>query len=123
MGISNSTAFEMGREVQEQAQSVMAHLTLRASKGVGVTPWTIFRKLHMLWDRTWKGGDFAIYRSGPKEAELVIVGWPVARSAYVHHSMRGVLQGVTELFCERMYVRELPQKSIGTSLAFRFAWA
>jgi len=123
LAISPRTAFEMGRDIQTHAQSVIAQLTLRATKSAGVTPWTIFRHFRVLWDRTWSGGDFAIYRSGPKEAELVIVGWSIAPFTYVRHSMRGALQGTTELFCEKMYVRELPQRSAGTSLGYRFAWA
>ncbi len=101
----------------------MAQLVLRTSRGAGVNPWVIFRELRPLWDRTWRGGDFAIYKAGPKDAQIHVVGWSVASSSYVHHAMRGVLDGVLSLFCEKAYVRELPALASRSSLGYRIAWA
>ena len=75
-----------------------------------------------MWNRTWEGGDFAIHKNGPKEAEFDIVGWSVAPSPYVHHAMRGVLHGATSFFCERVYVKEISVRSRGLDLSYRVAW-
>jgi hypothetical protein len=115
-------AFDMGREIQTHAQAAVVQVALRGAKLVGITPWTIFSHFRKLWDRTWSGGDFAIYKAGPKEAELEIVGWSIAPSPYVRHSMRGVLEGATEMFCTRVHVREVARKCVGTSLGYRFSW-
>jgi hypothetical protein len=122
LGIPPSTVFEMGREIQDHAQSILANLALRTSKGVGVTPWVVFSHFRKFWDRTWRGGDFAIDKLGPKEATIEIVGWSVAPSGYVRHAMRGVLDGVAGQFCEKVYVRELPALCAGLSLGYRVAW-
>src|SRR5438477_405168 len=71
---------------------------------------------------TWLGGDFQLTKMGPKEAEIDIVAWTIASSTYVHHSMRGVLEGVAAPFCTKVYARELAERSGGTSMAFRIAW-
>jgi hypothetical protein len=122
LAIPPSTVFEMGREIQEHSQSAIAQLALRTSKGVGVTPWVIFGNFRKLWDRTWLGGDFAIDKLGPKEATIEIVAWSCAPSSYVRHAMRGVFDGVIGLFCQKVYVREVPSKCVGLSLGYRIAW-
>jgi len=120
--LPTKTAFEMGSEIQNHAQSLVAQVAVRMSREVGVTPWTVLGQLRKLWDRTWRGGDFQLSKTGPKEAELDVVAWTVASSTYVHHSMRGVLEGIAAPFCTKVYARDLPERSSGTSLAFRIAW-
>ena len=120
--LPTATAFAMGNEIQSHAQSLVAQVAVRMSREVGVTPWTIFGQVRKLWDRTWRGGDLQVSKMGPKEAEVDIAGWTVASSTYVRHSMRGVLEGIAAPFCTRVYARELPERSGGTSLAFRIAW-
>jgi hypothetical protein len=122
LNIAASTVFEMGLQIQDHAQPILAPLALRAAKGAGVTPWTILAQSRKLWDRTWRGGDFAIDKLGPKEAELVIVGWTIAGSPYVRGAMRGIFHGLLGMFCEKVYVRDLPAKCTRLSLAYRFAW-
>jgi hypothetical protein len=122
LDIPPSTVFEMGREIQTHAQSIVAKLVLRTSRSVGVTPWAIFGEMRKLWDRTWRGGDFMIGKAGPKEAEIHIVGWSVAPSPYIRHAMRGVLDGLTGMFCTKPYVRDVPEKCTGLQLGYRIAW-
>ncbi len=55
---------------------------------------------------------FARSRTSPKDARVEIGGWTCARTTYCRVAMRGVLQGLTQLFCERAYVREVP--ALGT---------
>jgi hypothetical protein len=121
LGIPPPTIFEMGREVQDHAQSILAPLALRAAKDVGVTPWFIFGQFRKIWDRTWRGGDFAIDKMGPKEAELEIVAWTIAPSTYVRQGMRGVFDGMLGMFCQKAYVHELPANAT-RSLRYRFSW-
>jgi hypothetical protein len=120
--VPSSTAFAMGNEIQSHAQSLVAQVAVRMSREAGVTPWTVFGQARKFWDRTWRGGDLQITKLGPKEGEIDLVGWTVASSPYVHHSMRGVIEGIAAPFCTRIYARELPDRSFGTSLAFRVAW-
>jgi hypothetical protein len=122
LDIPPATIFEMGREVQDHAQSILAPLALRTAKGLGVTPWVLFGQFRKIWDRTFRGGDFAIDKIGPKEAELEIIAWTLAPSSYVRHGMRGVLEGMLGMFCEKVHVREVPLKCGKRSLGYRFSW-
>ncbi len=123
LGIPAAVMFDMGREVQNRAQAILAPLALRAAKDAGVTPWVVFGQAKKLWERTWRGGDFAVDKLGPKDAELEIVGWTVASSGYIRHAMRGVCDRMLGTFCQKVYVREVAAKCGKTSLAYRVAWA
>lgn len=115
-------AYQMGMEAQSLGHSTTNILIKKASQTAGVTPWTIFGQLRRLWERTWVGGDFAVFRPGPKDAVLEVVGWSIAPSTYVHHAMRGVIFRIVSPFCERMFIREIPIRS-ATSLSYRLSWA
>jgi hypothetical protein len=121
LSIPAATIFEMGRQVQDHAQSIIAPLALRAARDLGVTPWFIFGQFRKIWDRTWRGGDFAIDKIGPKEADLEIVGWTVAGSAYIRNALRGVFDGMLGACCERVYIQEAPPRT-RRALRFRFNW-
>ena len=86
-----------------------------------MTPWTVLGQVRKLWDRTWRGGDLAIDKLGPKDAELEFVGWPLASSPYVRHAMRGVCEGMLALFCQKVYVREVP-KNRKSAVTYRIGW-
>jgi hypothetical protein len=123
LGIAPSVMFDMGREVQDHAQAILAPLALRAAKDAGVTPWVVFGQARKLWERTWRGGGFAVDKLGPKDAELELAGWTVASSGYIRHAMRGVCDGMLGMFCQKVYVREVAAKCRKTSLVYRIAWA
>ena len=88
-----------------------------------VTPWTAFSQFNRLWDRVWIGGGVGVFKLGPKEARLEIVGWPCSRSTYIRHAMRGVVVGMLEMFCTKAYVKDLPRYCSATTLGYRAAWA
>jgi hypothetical protein len=117
-----ATAVAMGSEIQGYATSLMIRVAVRMSREAGITPWTAIGQFRKIWDRMWRGGDLQIVKVGPKEAEMDIVGWSIASSPYVHHSMRGVLEGAAAPFCTKAYAREIRERSGGTSVAFRVAW-
>lgn len=122
LNIPSRTAYEMGKEIQAFSHSALIGLAVRVAKTAGATPWTLFAQARKFWDRTWRGGDLAVYRLGPKEAEFHIVGWTIASSPYVHHAMRGIADGMAELVCTRVHTRDVPAKNSGTSLVLHVAW-
>ena len=113
----------IGREVHTYAQASVLSMLVKMTKGAGVTPWAAFSQFNRLWDRVWIGGGVAVYRIGPKEARMEIVGWPCSRSNYIRHAMRGVTVGMLEMFCTKAYVKDLPRYCTATTLGYRCAWA
>jgi hypothetical protein len=114
--------FLIGHEVHHATQGTVFGTMLKVAKGAGVTPWTALSQCQRLWDRVWIGGGLAVFKLGPKEARIEFVGWPCAGSAYIRHAMRGVVCGMLELFCTKVYVKDLPDLCTSTTLGYRIAW-
>jgi hypothetical protein len=113
----------IGREVHSYAQATVFSLAVKLATGAGTTPWTVFTQFRRLWDRVWIGGGVGVFKLGPKEARIEVIGWPCSRSTYVRHAMRGVVGGMVELFSTKAYVTDLPKFCTQTRLAYRCAWA
>jgi hypothetical protein len=94
---------------------------VKAARGVGVTPWTIFPQFDRLWRRGANGGAAAVFRLGPKEARTELVGCELFDIPYFQHAFRGVLFGIVSMFCEKAYVHTMPHRPHAAT--FRFQWA
>lgn len=123
LGLSAQDLVAIGSEVGLHAQGIVFSVAINLAKGAGVTPWLLLPRLPEVWHRIWIGGGVAIYKLGPKDARVEIGGWTCARATYCRVAMRGVLQGLTQLFCERAYVREVPALCTKLTLGYRIAWA
>jgi hypothetical protein len=123
LGLSAQDIMAIGSAVGLYAQGIVFSVAINLAKGAGVTPWLLLPRLPEVWYRIWIGGGVAIYKVGPKDARLEIGGWTCARTTYCRVAMRGVLQGLTELFCARAYVREVPALCTKLTLGYRIAWA
>ena len=114
---------DMGLDVTRGVHGTVLGTLVRLATGAGVSPWTAFGNLQRLWERIWVGGAVGVWTLGPKEARLEIVAWPCARVPYCRVGLRGVILGLTELFCKKAYVHDLPRQWTGTSVAYRIQWA
>jgi hypothetical protein len=114
---------EIGRAATRRANATHLAFVARLAQGAGVTPWTILGQLHRVWSRTMDGGAVAVQRRGPKEARVLLIGYPLADIRYNRIAMRGIVTGFVELFCERAYVKEIPSHSDARSLGMRLSWA
>ncbi len=122
----NFTQLELvaiGREVQAHANASVLSMLVKLAANTGVTPWTAFSQFNRLWGRVWMGGGVGVYKIGPKEARMEIVGWPVSRSMYIKHAMRGVIGAMLEVCCTKAYVKDLPKFCTASTLGYRCAWA
>jgi hypothetical protein len=122
LNLPPAEAFAIGYDVARHAQQTLLSTAATLAKAAGVTPWTLLSQMQKLWTRIWNGGDLTVLSLGPKEARLEIVGWTSARIPYCRIAMRGVLQGMLDMFCRRGYVTEWRPGCSDTSLAYRIAW-
>ena len=106
-----------------RANATVLSVAFRLARGAGVTPWTILQQVQRIWDRTSKGGAVGVWKIGPKEARVEVVGYPLAYLRYNRTTFRGIVLAVVELFCQKMYVREIPQQCTSRTLGFRLSWA
>lgn len=123
LDFSTHDLLEIGAAATRRANATHLAFVLRLAKGAGVTPWTILGQIQRIWDRTFKGGgQVGVARLGPKDARFEIIGYPLARLRYNRITMRGIANGLVELFCERSYVKELPNLCDARSVGLQLSW-
>jgi hypothetical protein len=118
-----SMQIAIGAEVAQRVHNTILSIAVKLAHEAGATPWTVLGQFGRLWDLIWVGGAVGVFKLGPKEARLEVVGWPLARFAYCKNGILGVTQGLIQLFCSKVYVREVPRLCTATSLGYRIAWA
>jgi hypothetical protein len=123
LDLPDSELLDIGAEATRRANATHLKFIVRLAQGAGVTPWTILTQLHRVWTRTFDGGGaVGVRRLGPKEAQLRLIGYPLADLRYNRVSMRGIVSGFVELFCEKLYVREIPSQCDSRSMGLRLSW-
>jgi hypothetical protein len=121
--LSTDLRIEIGIGAARHAHQSFFGVFLRAAKASGLTPWTIVPQFSRVWRGAFIGSALAAYKLGPKELRVEFVGWPCAKVDYCRVATRGVLRGFIELFCQRAYVVEQPERRLAdTTLSFRVSW-
>jgi hypothetical protein len=123
LGFSAQEQYENGKMVVDRIGRTAFGLVGALAKTSGVTMWTALLNAQRFWDRLMLGGMIVIYKLGPKDARFEGYGAPIARIPYVRNGWRGMIAGASELFCGRAYVHEIKRLCVGSSFAFRVAWA
>jgi hypothetical protein len=122
LGLSAETQVAFGREVSVKMQRTILGAAVRLAKTAGVTPWTVYRQLDRFWTRIAIGGAITVYKLGPKDARAELVECPVLAIPYFRNAVAGVLWGITDLFCQRAFIRELPSMRTSARAAYRSQW-
>lgn len=122
LGLSNDQVLSMGNAVCKHTHKTVLATLIRMATEAGATPFTVFARTPRVWARLFTGGAVGWFKLGPKDVRFQTVGIPLARNLYWRVGYRGLLTSLTEPFCTRMYVRELPQFCVGNELGFRFSW-
>jgi hypothetical protein len=124
LDLPESDLLEIGAAATRKANATHLAFVVRLAQGAGVTPWTMLGQMQRVWSRNFDGGGaVGVLRQGPKEARVRIIGYPLAGIRYNRVAMRGIVTGFVELFCERLYVKEIPAYCDGRSLGMRLSWA
>jgi hypothetical protein len=122
LGLSADTQVAFGREVSVKMQRTILGAAVRLAKTAGVTPWTVYNQLNRFWSRIAIGGGIALYKLGPKDARAELVQCPVLEIPYFRNAVAGVLWGITDLFCQKAFVREMREMRTSTRAAYRSQW-
>ena len=120
LGVQEQIA--LGRSVSDKAQGSMLATVVRMAKASGVTPWTVLPQYGRLYQRGVQGGALAVFKIGPKEARIEVVGCDLFDIPYFRTAFRGVLQGIAGLFCRTSFIHDVPTRESGTA-TYRFQWA
>ncbi|HEY2512448.1 MAG TPA: hypothetical protein VGI39_16390 [Polyangiaceae bacterium] len=119
--LSVAEQLAIGREVGDRIQGTFLGTMIRASRGVGVTPWIAFPHVQKLYERIFDGGAFWVAKTGPKDVRMELVGNPIVRFGYFRNAMRGVWLVALELFASKGYVHEVGRTE--SSYKVKISWA
>jgi hypothetical protein len=123
LGLSLEEQIQMGRGVLHKLERTIFSLAFRVAREAGMTPWTMLRVLPIEFDRQWRGGACGIFRVGPKDARIEMIGFPVSAIPYARIALRGLTMGLCDLVCRRSYVHDVRELCNDTTIAYRVAWA
>jgi hypothetical protein len=121
--LSASEQIDIGMQVAQHLQRGFLSVIVRFAAESGVTPWTILMRYPKLWERFFDGSAVAVTKLGPKEARVQAAGFPLARIGYIRNAVAGIVRGVTEVVCTRVYVTALPPLCTDSTLGYRVSWA
>jgi len=122
LGIPVDEQISMGRASVERVGATIAGTALRLAKQAGVTPLHLFPHLQRFWMRGYDGGALAVYQVGPKEARLELVQFPLCEIPFYRRALTGWTSALTAIFCQKLYMKELPQPDGPQSMALRAQW-
>lgn len=120
--LSAADRVELGRAVTKHLDQTLLSTAARLATSAGATVWTPLGQIRRLWERMFVGGGMAVYKLGPKETRIEVHGCALAPIAYFRTGLQGVLQGIGERFCQKLYVSEIPRMTTPTSIAYRGSW-
>ena len=122
LGFTAAEQLDIGRSVTRRLQGTLLTAAVRLATHSGADVWTVIRNIHRLWDRMFIGGGLAVYRLGPKEARLEVLGCSLAPIAYFRNGLQGVLHGIGALFARKIYVSEVTREATQTTIVYRGSW-
>jgi hypothetical protein len=112
-----------GRVTFEKNRGTILGTIVKLAREGGVSPWNVLPLFQRFWDRSYDGGGVRVVKLGPKEARLELVAVRIVDSRYYRNALRGLVMGVTELFCNKAYVTETPGKRGPGTVSYRLQWA
>jgi hypothetical protein len=123
LGLSPDAQTQLGRAVEVRTRATLLGTAVRMAKGVGVTPWSVLPQLQRFWDRGFDGGGIVVTKSGPKDALVDIVRFPLNDIPYFRNSLRGMCSGILDLFCSKSWTLHRPGTRAPGSVSFHVQWA
>jgi hypothetical protein len=123
MGLTDEEATALGEDVSLKTQLTYVGTLGRAAGGLGATPWVLFPNVHRIWGRMVEGADTGVYKVGPKEALVCLVGCELADLRYFRVGLIGYYRAIARVLSRVAYTRESNAARATGSLTFRMSWA
>jgi hypothetical protein len=123
LDLPSAKVLALGSNVAKLTQKTVLSFMLRLVREAGTTPWTVLEQTPRLWGRVYMGSALAVYRNGPKDAELVFVGNPCAEFRYWRIGLAGIIDAICRPFASRLFVREPTRVDARHRLVYRASWA
>ncbi len=122
LALSAEERVTIARTLVRPGMSTLFAVTGHLARQVGVTPWTPLAYARRLWERLCVGGAVAVYKEGPKEVRVELLGLTLAAIPYFRLTLRELALLVGSMFCRTLYVREIYDPAEPTTLVYRGSW-
>jgi hypothetical protein len=124
LGFTTAEQVAIGHAVTDRLNHTLLANAIRLASHAGADVWTVLGLFNRFWERMFVGGGGIIYKLGPKESRLEVLGCRLADIPYFRYGLQGVLQGIGGLFCTKLYVSEVRSAAEGSPLriVYRGSW-
>lgn len=123
LGLNLDEVTHMGDRVADSTHRTLLATVFSLARSAGGTPLHLLEQTPRLWSRFYVGSGLALYKLGPKDAELHIVGNALAAIDYWRTALTGLFGGLARTLARSCFVRLV---STGTSadhfVSYRFSW-
>lgn len=123
MALSKDEVRKLGEAVSERTQQTFVGTIVRTAGGAGATPWHLYANAHRVWDRMIRGADQCVYRLGPKEALVELVGCSLLSIPYFRSAVGAYYRAAATGLSRAVFVHDEPKLASPTSVGIRVSWA
>ncbi len=121
LGLGSDEILAIGAVVAPTSTSGV-QVILRAARTGGVTPWAALNNAPRYWARMYDGSALRVARRGPKDADVVVEGNPLARFAYWRIGLRGIIAELARLLSTSSYAREVAVGVRRDAVTYSLSW-
>ncbi len=115
---------ENGRKSSERTQNVYLRTLFQLAQAAGqLDPFVALARLPAIFGRMWNGGGApTAFATGPKDARVELLAYPILEVAYVRCGWQGMLESGLALTTRRVFVRPDPSFEGYDRVAFEISW-
>ena len=122
LGLSHDAVVRLGRAVGQKVNGTLLGTAVRMAKEMGVSPLTVVPQFPRFWGRAFQGGGICAFKTGPKEVRFEMHNAAVIDYPYFRSAICGLLMGMLEPVCQRVYMIERPGPRAPGMGIFRLQW-
>lgn len=119
-----SKQVENGRKSSERTQNIYLRTLFKLMQTSGqLDPAVALRKLPTIFGRMWNGGGApTAFTTGPKDARVELLGYPICEAVYVRNAWQGMFEDGLSLTARRVYVRLDERFHPPDGVAYNISW-
>lgn len=121
LGFMAQEQIDIGRDVTKTLNNTLLSTALRLVT-TSATLWTTLAQMNRLWERMFVGGGVQVWKLGPKECRVELLGCRLAHIPYFRAGLQGVFIGIASHLTTKVYVNEVPRLNGPTTIVYRGSW-
>ncbi len=120
--LSPAREIEFGANVSRNINGTVLSTVASLAGRVGLSPLVPLKRAAKIFARNFRGGAVGIYRTGPREARIDVLGAPMATSSTHRGTIVGGFLDGARPFASGVWAAEIASQRTPTSYAIRLRW-